>query len=150
MDALRVGACYGAFGKTHLEEVWPNLEVFFHGGIAFTPYREQFEQLITKSDMHYMETYNASEGFSASRATASDRSMLLMLDYGVFYEFLPMDEFGGEAQHRAPQRSRSGKELCHAHHHRLRIMALRDRRHRPIHLHQSLQVHHHRSDEILY
>lgn len=50
-------------GKQHLEEVWPNLEVFFHGGIAFTPYREQYEQLITKSDMRYMETYNASEAF---------------------------------------------------------------------------------------
>ena len=50
-------------GKTHLEEVWPNLEVFFHGGVAFTPYRKQYEQLITKPDMHYMETYNASEGF---------------------------------------------------------------------------------------
>ena len=50
-------------GKQHLEEVWPNLEVFFHGGIAFTPYREQYEQLITKQGMNYMETYNASEGF---------------------------------------------------------------------------------------
>ena len=50
-------------GKQHLEEVWPNLEVFFHGGIAFTPYREQYKQIITKSDMHYMETYNAEEAF---------------------------------------------------------------------------------------
>ena len=50
-------------GKTHLEEVWPNLEVFFHGGVAFTPYREQYEKLITSPKMHYMETYNASEGF---------------------------------------------------------------------------------------
>lgn len=81
-------------GKQHLEEVWPNLEVFFHGGIAFTPYREQYEQLITKSDMHYMETYNASEGFFGIQDDPSDRSMSLMLDYGVFYEFLPMDEFG--------------------------------------------------------
>lgn len=81
-------------GKQHLEEVWPNLEVFFHGGIAFTPYREQYEQLITKSDMHYMETYNASEGFFGIQDDPSDKSMSLMLDYGVFYEFLPMDEFG--------------------------------------------------------
>lgn len=81
-------------GKKHLEEVWPNLEVFFHGGIAFTPYREQYKQLITKSDMHYMETYNASEGFFGIQDDPTDASMMLMLDYGVFYEFLPMDEFG--------------------------------------------------------
>ena len=81
-------------GKQHLEEVWPNLEVFFHGGIAFTPYREQYKQIITKSDMHYMETYNASEGFFGIQDDPSDSSMSLMLDYGIFYEFLPMDEFG--------------------------------------------------------
>ncbi|MDY2703291.1 MAG: GH3 auxin-responsive promoter family protein [Prevotella sp.] len=81
-------------GKKHLEEVWPNLEVFFHGGIAFTPYRKQYEKLITKSDMRYMETYNASEGFFGIQNDPTDPSMLLMLDYGVFYEFIPMDEFG--------------------------------------------------------
>lgn len=54
-------------GKQHLEEVWPNLEVFFHGGIAFTPYRKQYEQLITSPNMHYMETYNASEDSSVCR-----------------------------------------------------------------------------------
>lgn len=84
-------------GKTHLEEVWPNLEVFFHGGIAFTPYRKQYEQLITKSDMHYEETYNASEGFFGIQSDPSDKSMLLMLDYDVFYEFIPMDEFGKDS-----------------------------------------------------
>lgn len=83
-------------GKQHLEEVWPNLEVFFHGGIAFTPYRKQYEQLITKSDMHYMETYNASEGFFGIQNDPADSAMLLMLDYGVFYEFIPMDEFESE------------------------------------------------------
>ena len=77
-------------GKTHLEEVWPNLEVFFHGGVAFTPYRKQYEQLITSPRMHYMETYNASEGFFGLQDDPSDKSMLLMLDYGVFYEFIPM------------------------------------------------------------
>ncbi len=81
-------------GKKHLEEVWPNLEVFFHGGIAFTPYRKQYEQLITSSNMHYMETYNASEGFFGLQSDPDDKSMLLMLDYDVFYEFIPMDEFG--------------------------------------------------------
>lgn len=83
-------------GKTHLEEVWPNLEVFFHGGVAFTPYRKQYEQLITSPNMHYMETYNASEGFFGLQNDPTDRSMLLMLDYDVFYEFIPMDEFGQE------------------------------------------------------
>ena len=81
-------------GKTHLEEVWPNLEVFFHGGVAFTPYRKQYEELITSPKMHYMETYNASEGFFGLQDDPADKSMLLMLDYGVFYEFKPMD--GGE------------------------------------------------------
>lgn len=83
-------------GKQHLEEVWPNLEVFFHGGIAFTPYRKHYEQLITKSDMHYMETYNASEGFFGIQNDPSDPAMLLMLDYGVFYEFIPIEELGTE------------------------------------------------------
>ena len=83
-------------GKTHLEEVWPNLEVFFHGGIAFGPYRNQYEQLITKSDMHYMETYNASEGFFGIQNDPADSAMLLMLDYGVFYEFIPMENFSEE------------------------------------------------------
>lgn len=83
-------------GKTHLEEVWPNLEVFFHGGVAFTPYRKQYEQLITSPNMHYMETYNASEGFFGLQDDPQDKSMLLMVDYGVFYEFIPMDEFDKE------------------------------------------------------
>ncbi|BCS85078.1 MULTISPECIES: GH3 auxin-responsive promoter family protein [Prevotella] len=83
-------------GKKHLQDVWPNLEVFFHGGIAFTPYRSQYEQLITNSNMHYMETYNASEGFFGIQNDTIDKSMLLMLDYDVFYEFIPMDEFGND------------------------------------------------------
>ena len=77
-------------GKEHLEEVWPNLEVFFHGGVAFTPYRQQYERLITSSRMHYMETYNASEGFFGLQSDPDDKSMLLMLDYDVFYEFIEM------------------------------------------------------------
>lgn len=60
-------------GKQYLDEVWPNLEVFFHGGVAFTPYREQYHRLIRSTNMHYMETYNASEGFSACRTTRSTR-----------------------------------------------------------------------------
>ena len=81
-------------GKKHLEEVWPNPEVFFHGGVAFTPYRKQYEELITSPGMHYMETYNASEGFFGIQDDPTDKSMSLMIDYGVFYEFIPMD--GGD------------------------------------------------------
>ena len=76
--------------------MWPGIEVFFHGGVAFTPYRSQYEQLITSPGMHYMETYNASEGFFGLQDDPADKSMLLMLDYGVFYEFIPMDEFGSD------------------------------------------------------
>ncbi len=79
-------------GKDNLAEVWPNLEVFFHGGVAFTPYREQYRKLIPSEKMHYMETYNASEGFFGLQDDPSDTAMSLMLDYGVFYEFIPMDE----------------------------------------------------------
>lgn len=79
-------------GKENLAEVWPNLEMFFHGGVAFTPYREQYKRLVPSDKMHYMETYNASEGFFGIQNDPSDLSMSLMLDYGVFYEFIPMDE----------------------------------------------------------
>ena len=78
-------------GKQHLEEVWPNIEVFFHGGVAFTPYREQYQRLITSPRMHYMETYNASEGFFGVQDDPNDKSMLLLLDRDVFYEFIPLD-----------------------------------------------------------
>ena len=83
-------------GKDNLSEVWPNLEVFFHGGVAFTPYRKQYEQLIPSAGMHYMETYNASEGFFGQQDDPQDPAMLLMLDYDIFYEFIPMDEFEKE------------------------------------------------------
>ena len=83
-------------GASHLEEVWPNLEVFFHGGVAFTPYREQYHSLITSPRMHYMETYNASEGFFGIQDDPSDPALSLMVDYGIFYEFIPMDECGKE------------------------------------------------------
>ncbi|MBR1463363.1 MAG: GH3 auxin-responsive promoter family protein [Prevotella sp.] len=78
-------------GKQYLTEVWPNMEVFFHGGVAFTPYRKHYEELIPSDRMHYMETYNASEGFFGLQDDPADPSMLLMLDYGVFYEFIPME-----------------------------------------------------------
>ncbi len=83
-------------GKQYLDEVWPELEVFFHGGVAFTPYREQYRRLIRSSRMHYMETYNASEGFFGLQNDPSDTALLLMIDYGVFYEFIPLEEVGKE------------------------------------------------------
>lgn len=70
-------------GKQTLEEVWPNLEVFFHGGVAFTPYREQYKQVIHSKMMHYVETYNASEGYFGTQNDLSDPAMLLMIDYGI-------------------------------------------------------------------
>ena len=83
-------------GKKHLNEVWPNLEVFFHGGISFLPYRPQYEELIINDQMHYMETYNASEGFFGIQNDLNDPAMLLMIDYDIFYEFIPMDEIEKE------------------------------------------------------
>ena len=83
-------------GKQTLEEVWPNLEVFFHGGVAFTPYREQYKQVIHSEKMHYVETYNASEGYFGTQNELSDPAMLLMIDYGIFYEFIPLEEVGKE------------------------------------------------------
>lgn len=83
-------------GKKNLLEVWPNLELFIHGGVSFTPYREQFQKLIPSEQMHYMEVYNASEGhFSIQDDPVSD-DMLLMLDYGVFFEFVPVEQVGNQ------------------------------------------------------
>ena len=79
-------------GKQSVDELWPNLEVFFHGGVAFTPYREQYHQLIRKDSMKYVETYNASEGFFGIQDNPLDPSMLLMIDYDVFYEFIPFED----------------------------------------------------------
>lgn len=81
-------------GKKYVNEVWPNLEVFFHGGVAFTPYRERYHQIINNPEMNYMETYNASEGFFGIQNEPSDPAMLLMIDYDVFYEFIPLEEVG--------------------------------------------------------
>lgn len=79
-------------GKQNLIEVWPNLELFIHGGISFEPYRACYKQLIPSSAMHYMECYNASEGFFGIQDDPSDPALLLMPDYGVFYEFVPLEE----------------------------------------------------------
>lgn len=80
-------------GKKDITEVWPNIECFFHGGIAFTPYRDQYEKLIPSKNMHYLETYNASEGFFGVQSSWDDHAMQLVIDNKIFYEFIPMDEF---------------------------------------------------------
>jgi hypothetical protein len=83
-------------GKKNMLEVWPNLEVYFHGGVSFTPYREQFKRLIPSDKMIYMETYNASEGFLGIEDIPGSGELLLMLDYGIFYEFIPLAELHKE------------------------------------------------------
>jgi hypothetical protein len=80
-------------GKNNILEVWPNLEVFTHGGVNFEPYREQYQKLIPGPQMRYMETYNASEGFFGIQDEPDKKDMLLILDYGIYYEFIAMDDF---------------------------------------------------------
>lgn len=80
--------------KTNLLEVWPNVEVYFHGGISFDPYKEQYKNLFPSDHFQYYEIYNASEGFFAIQDLNNSSDLLLMLDYGIFYEFIPMESFG--------------------------------------------------------
>lgn len=83
-------------GKQHMHEIWPNLEVYFHGGVSFNPYREQFKALLPDSRMHYIETYNASEGFFGMADQSDTDEMLLMLDYGIYFEFMDPADVGKE------------------------------------------------------
>lgn len=83
-------------GKKNLLEVWPNLELYFHGAVNFGPYREQFKELIPTSEMYYLETYNASEGFFGIQDQPNSEELLLMLDYGIYYEFLPLENLNDE------------------------------------------------------
>ena len=80
-------------GKSSILDVWPNLELFTHGGVSFIPYREQFRKLIPSDKMNYIETYNASEGFFGIQDSNNSDDMLLMLDYGIYYEFIPSEDF---------------------------------------------------------
>ncbi len=79
-----------------LTDLWPHLEVFFHGGVSFTPFEEQYRKLINKPDMYYWETYNASEGYFGVQFSKDSKEMLLMLDSGIYYEFVPMSEWDKE------------------------------------------------------
>jgi hypothetical protein len=82
-------------GKSNLKEVWPNLELFMHGGVSFEPYKHEFQRLIPDKSMNYVETYNASEGFFGIQDQLDSNELLLMLDYGIYYEFIPMSSFEG-------------------------------------------------------
>ena len=83
-------------GKNNLADIWPNMELYIHGGVSFSPYRDRFKQLIRSSKMNYLESYNASEGFLGLQDQSNSEDMLLMLDYGIYFEFMPMDEYGKE------------------------------------------------------
>ncbi len=89
-------------GKNHLFEVWENLEVYFHGGVSFNPYQEQYRKILPRKNFRYYEIYNASEGFFAIQDRNDADDLLLMLDYGIFYEFVPMDSYGTGEQLTIP------------------------------------------------
>ncbi|MGB1040025.1 MAG: GH3 auxin-responsive promoter family protein [Flavobacteriales bacterium] len=82
-------------GGKSFKEIWPNLEFYMHGGVNFEPYRNQFDSLLADNTVNYYQTYNASEGFFSLQNENNSDDMLLMLDYGIFYEFIPMDKFDG-------------------------------------------------------
>jgi hypothetical protein len=88
--------------KTNILEIWPNLEVYFHGGVSFDPYKEQYKNLFPSKEFKYYEIYNASEGFFALQDRNDSNELLLMLDYGIFYEFIPMETFGKDNQKVIP------------------------------------------------
>ena len=89
-------------GKSNLFEIWPNLEVYFHGGVNFDPYIEQYNTILPKENFRYYEIYNASEGFFAIQDRNANKELLLMLDYGIFYEFIPMDTYGTASEKIIP------------------------------------------------
>lgn len=85
-------------GKSYISEIWPNLELYMHGGVSFVPYREQFRKIIGK-DIHFLEMYNASEGFFAAQDSPDSDGMLLFTRHGIFYEFMPIEEYGKKFPH---------------------------------------------------
>ncbi|WP_411030177.1 GH3 auxin-responsive promoter family protein [Spongiimicrobium sp. 3-5] len=89
-------------GNDHLFQVWENLEVYFHGGVSFNPYKDQYRNLLPRKSFNYYEIYNASEGFFAIQDRNNADDLLLMLDYGIFYEFIPMDTYGTLEQTTIP------------------------------------------------
>ena len=82
-------------GKKTIKEVWPDFELYIHGGVSFTPYQAEFKKIIG-GDCNYLEIYNASEGFLAAQDRLNEEGMLLFLDHGIFYEFMPVEAYGKE------------------------------------------------------
>ncbi|MEP7127212.1 MAG: GH3 auxin-responsive promoter family protein [Chitinophagales bacterium] len=93
---LLIKKLFDITGKNNLKEIWPNLELYIHGGVSFKPYREEFRSLIRSNNMFYYETYNASEGFFGFQYGLEDDDLLLHLNNGIFYEFIPSSEFGNK------------------------------------------------------
>jgi len=89
-------------GKESIFDIWPNLEVYFHGGVSFVPYEDQYKLILPKESFKFYEIYNASEGFFAIQDRNNSSELLLMLDYGIFYEFIPMDKYGTKEQDVIP------------------------------------------------
>lgn len=89
-------------GKENMFDIWPNLEVYFHGGVSFEPYVGQYKKLLPRASFKYYEIYNASEGFFAIQDQNNSNDLLLMLDYGIFYEFIPMETYGSPEQRIIP------------------------------------------------
>lgn len=85
-------------GATHIKDIWPDLEVYFHGGVSFDPYLNQYQKIIPDDNFKYFEIYNASEGFFAAQDRNNHKDLLLMLNYGIFFEFIPMDVYGNEKE----------------------------------------------------
>jgi len=84
-------------GNISFKEIWPELEVYFHGGVSFNPYQQAFNELLKENNINYLETYNASEGFFGLQDQSNSNELLLMLDYGIFYEFIPVKTHGNIA-----------------------------------------------------
>lgn len=133
-------------GKENILEIWPHMELFVHGGMDFRPYQAQYRKIIPSPDMHYMETYNASEGFFAIAEEPGRQEMLLMLDYGTYYEFLPTDRLGDPDRRRTARRRADRSELRNDNHQLQRSVALHDRRYRPVRFHFTL--HHPASRDV--
>ena len=102
MDVVIVKKIKEMSGVNDLTEIWPNLELFMHGGISFSPYKKQFYDLYPSSKLNYLEIYNASEGFFGIKNDFEKEDLLLMLDYGIFYEFIKKSDFINEIYNAIP------------------------------------------------
>lgn len=97
-------------GKRSIREVWPNLEVYFHGGVNFNPYRPHFKSLFASEEVHFLELYNATEGFFGIQDQRDSDELLLMLDYGIYYEFIELNDYS-DTSNAAEKKIRSLEEV---------------------------------------